>query len=83
MFFNTHECNEHCKALGLLNPRTESKLPPNFNRLIADPEEGKIIPASQRIKKLCDLCRCPFETTYGHYSMQREKEWELWCNSCT
>jgi hypothetical protein len=46
MFFNTHECNEHCKALGLVNPRNECKLPPNFHRLIADPEEGKIIPAS-------------------------------------
>ncbi len=83
MFFTTHECNEHCRALGLVNPRTDSKLPPNFNRLIADPEEGKNIPASQTIKKLCDVCRVPFETTYGDYQIKRGKEWELWCDICT
>lgn len=82
MFFNTHQCNEHCKSLGLLNPRLESKLPMNF-KLVADPEEGKTISSHERIHKLCDLCRCPFETTYGHYFSQREQGFELWCSSCT
>lgn len=82
MFFNTHQCNEHCVSLGLLNPRLESKLPMNF-KLVADPEEGKTISSHERIHKLCDLCRCPFETTYGHYFSQREQGFELWCTSCT
>lgn len=65
-----------------MNPRLESKLPLNF-KLVADPEEGKTISSHERIHKLCDLCRCPFETTYGHYYSQREQGFELWCTSCT
>ncbi len=82
MFFNTHECNEHCRALGLVNPRTQSEIPSNF-QLISNPEDEMILYPSKIINKLCDLCRCPFKTTYGHYCTQREKEWELWCDSCT
>jgi len=82
MFFSTHQCNDHCRSLGLLNPRLESKLPLNF-KLIADPEEGKTISSNEKINKLCDLCRKPFQTTYGHYCSQREKCWEIWCNTCT
>ena len=82
MFFNTHQCNEHCRALGLLNPRLESKLPHKF-KLIADPEDGKTISSNERIHKLCDLCRKPFQTTCGHYYSQREQGFELWCDTCT
>lgn len=82
MFFNTHRCNEYCSALGLVNPRIVNELPPNF-KLIAYPYEGKSLIPSQIISKLCDLCRYPFKTIYGKYCFQREKEFELWCDSCT
>ena len=82
MFFNTHQCNEHCNALGLLNPRVKGELPLNF-KLVADPEEGKTISSEAKLNKLCDLCRKPFETTYGHYYSQREEAFELWCDPCT
>ena len=36
-----------------------------------------------KIHKLCDLCRNPFQTTYGHYIGQRKVGWELWCDTCT
>lgn len=36
MFFNTHHCNEHCKALGLLNPREQNDLSADF-KLSLDP----------------------------------------------
>jgi hypothetical protein len=70
MFFNTHQCNDHCKSLGLLNPRTQSKLPALFE-IAKDPEAGVTKRNSEKVHKLCDLCRKPFQTTYGHYSSQR------------
>jgi hypothetical protein len=82
MFFNSHQCNDHCRSLGLLNPKVDSKLPKGF-KLIADPEEGKTINSRNLIHKLCDLCRKPFQTTFGHYYFQREQGYELWCDPCT
>lgn len=64
MFFNTHQCNDHCRALGLVNPRMTTSLSANF-RLISSPEEAR--DAAERVHKLCDLCRKPHETTFGHY----------------
>lgn len=59
MFFNTHLCNEHCKSLGLLNPRESSRIPDNFE-LITDPEKGVSRSPKEKVHKLCDLCRKPF-----------------------
>ena len=59
MFFNTHECNENCKALGLINPRNKSELPANFT-LVTDPEKGVVKRNYEKVHKLCDLCRNPF-----------------------
>ena len=59
MFFNTHECNEHCHNLGLINPRKTAEIP-NYNnfQIIKDTEyEGN---PSQKVHKLCDLCKKPF-----------------------
>ena len=78
MFFNTHQCNDHCKSLGLLNPRTQGKLPAIFE-IVKDPEAGVTKRDSEKVHKLCDLCRKPFQTTYGHYSSQRSQGFELWC----
>jgi hypothetical protein len=82
MFFNTHQCNDHCKSLGLLNPRTQGKLPAMFE-IVKDPEAGVTKKSYEKVHKLCDLCRKPFETTYGHYTSQRSQGFELWCKDCT
>ncbi len=45
MFFYSHHCNDHCKSLGLINPRHTGVLHPGFIigfKLIPDPEERKI-----------------------------------------
>lgn len=41
MFFNSHVCNEYCRDLGLLNPRTTDKIPSKFS-LIAKTDESTI-----------------------------------------
>ncbi len=38
MFFNSHNCNEYCKFLGLVNPRQTCALPPKF-QLFNSPKE--------------------------------------------
>ncbi len=83
MFFNTHQCNEHCQKLGLLNPRLTDKVPANFS-LIAQPSDEELsMPGYTCVHKLCDLCRKPFETTFEHYASKRNQGYELWCGSCT
>ena len=83
MFFNTHHCNEHCKKLGLINPRLTEALPRNF-KLIAQMSEAEVsMPEHTPVHKLCDLCRKPFQTTFKHYVGQRSQGFELWCDSCT
>ena len=82
MFFNTHQCNEHCQSLGLINPRLTETVPKSF-ALIKNPDNCMIKSMHQTLHKLCDLCRVPFETTYSHYTHQKKKGWELWCGSCT
>lgn len=46
MFFNSHNCNEYCQFLGLVNPRQTSALPNKF-QLFTPPKEpedyGKLI----------------------------------------
>jgi Alpha-kinase family len=83
MFFNTHQCNDHCRSLGLLNPRETNAVSASF-RLITNPEESSDAKhASTSVHKLCDLCRKPFLTTFGHYVSQRNQCYELWCDPCT
>lgn len=83
MFFNTHQCNEHCAKLGLLNPRLSDKVPAGF-KLIAEPSEEEVsMPGYTPVHKLCDLCRKPFETTFKHYAEKRNQGFELWCETCT
>ena len=61
MFFNTHQCNEHCRALGLINPRTHDDIPEFKDgefKLIKEVDlEAN---PRMRVNKLCDLCRKPF-----------------------
>jgi hypothetical protein len=80
MFFYSHHCNEHCKSLGLVNPRLTGVLHPGF-KLIADPEEKKIN-YNEQINKLCELCRKPYSTNFGYYCRQMEQGYETWCYSC-
>ena len=82
MFFNTHQCNEHCASLGLVNPRLTKILPSDFV-LIKNPDEDKQVYSQDAVHKLCDLCRKPFQTTYEHYVSQRSQGFELWCDDCT
>ena len=83
MFFNTHQCNDHCEKLGLLNPRLNDKLPTGF-KLIAEPSLEEIqMPGNTIVHKLCDLCRKPFETNFAHYVKKRNDNFELWCPDCT
>jgi vacuole morphology and inheritance protein 14 len=58
MFFNTHECNEHCQNLGLINPRKTGKVSNGDFELINDIDYEA--DPSQRVHKLCDLCKKPF-----------------------
>jgi hypothetical protein len=83
MFFNTHQCNEHCQKLGLLNPRLTDKVPDNFTLIATRSEEETSMPGNTRVHKLCDLCRKAFETTFAHYVEKRNKGFELWCNPCS
>ena len=58
MFFNTHECNEHCKNLGLINPRKTGKVSDDDFELIKDIDYEAH--PSYHVHKLCDLCKDPF-----------------------
>ena len=83
MFFNTHQCNEHCEKLGLVNPRLTDRLPSDF-QLIAEPAESELqMRGNTHVNKLCDLCRKPFVTSFEHYATQRNEGKELWCDDCT
>jgi vacuole morphology and inheritance protein 14 len=64
LFFDSHVCNEYCEYLGLINPKACSKLPPNFELFKEAPEPSH--PGS-RLLKLCDICKHPFEVSYGFY----------------
>ena len=84
MFFNTHVCNEYCKFLGLVNPRDTPDLPKYF-KLLAD---IKLLSLSrnnqtQKIQKLCDLCRTLCTVDYHHYIKKRLDQFEVWCDDCT
>jgi vacuole morphology and inheritance protein 14 len=85
MFFNTHQCNKHCKSLGLVNPRLTESLPSPATdfKLIANPEKGKKVFKNGEVHKLCDLCRVPFITHYETYFTQKKKGFSLWCPGCT
>ena len=58
MFFNTHECNDHCKNLGLINPRKTVNVSDGDYELIKDTDYEADL--SQQVHKLCDLCKKPF-----------------------
>jgi vacuole morphology and inheritance protein 14 len=65
MFFNTHQCTKHCRALGLVHPKDTQELPEDFKLLRdLDSEEVDLM---KKVEKLCDLCRKPFITTQGRY----------------
>ena len=59
MFFNTHECNEHCRNLGLVNPRETGSIPREdefelFKEIDIDCDPEK------KVNKMCDLCKVPY-----------------------
>ena len=81
MFFNTHECNEHCQNLGLINPRKTGKVSNADFKLIKDIDYEA--DPTQQVHKLCDLCKKPFYTTLGHYREKRSEGHEVWCQQCT
>lgn len=57
-FFLTHQCNDYCKKLKLLNPKEQGIIPDNFNiyeDLVKEPTDP-----SEYIYTLCDLCRKPY-----------------------
>ena len=60
LFFNTHECNRHCRDLGLVNPRYTVSLPEDMRQLIPDVVATYSMPDEAKIHGLCDLCRKTF-----------------------
>lgn len=80
MFFNTHQCTKHCRALGLVNPKDTQELPEDF-KLLRDLDSE--IDLMKNVNKLCDLCRKPFVTNQGRYIEKRSEGHELWCSHCT
>ncbi len=59
MFFNTHECNEHCRTLGLVNPRETGSIPDNGDFKLIKEVDFDFNP-DKRVNKLCDLCKVPY-----------------------
>lgn len=58
-FFLTHNCNEYCKKLGLVNPKVNETIDEDsvfFQNKVEEPKDE-----NQKINTLCDLCRTSFK----------------------
>eukprot|EP00825_Cyclidium_porcatum_P036758 TRINITY_DN3946_c0_g1_i1.p1 TRINITY_DN3946_c0_g1~~TRINITY_DN3946_c0_g1_i1.p1 ORF type:complete len:575 (-),score=85.89 TRINITY_DN3946_c0_g1_i1:473-2197(-) len=79
-FFLTHKCNQYCKKLGLITPKTDGQLPKDFNffqQQVEYPQDP-----SKKISVLCDLCRQPFQIQAKIYYDKVMNSQEKYCNSC-
>ena len=82
MFFNTHVCNEHCRTLGLINPRETGMIPNEASFELIKDVDIEANP-KKHVHKLCDLCKVPFYTTLEHYRNKRDQGFEVWCFACS
>lgn len=82
-FFMTHKCNKYCKNLGLIHPEQGKDLPEDFSFFSSERKNPKPENPNQRVYKLCDLCKHPFNIKLGTFYQQRLKMAPQWCQDCS
>ena len=78
-FFFTHKCNFYCEKLGLLHPKECAEVPKEFGFYQEALEKPK---SNEKINKLCDLCRKPYQIQAMQYYENRQKYPEMYCLDC-
>lgn len=78
-FFLTHQCNDFCKKLELIHPKSKINIGSDYDFFVdkfVPPIEDKLI------NKICDICLKPYMASTKDLYDKKKKCWDSFCTQC-